>query len=320
MLTLFRKALAAAALALPALTASAGTYPEHAITLMIPYPPAGTADAIARPLSVVLSKRLGVPVVLEYKGGAGGAIATQYVSHSNADGYTLLMVLAAHAINPSLYKNLPYDSVKDFTPVSMVARLPLVLYSNPKSGLKTVADILEEAKKNPGKLSFGSAGSGNTSHLAGELFASSAGVQLLHVPYKGGGPSVTATIGGEIPMVFAGPDSLGLARSGRLHTVAVTSLERSALAPDVPTIAETLKGFEVYGWYGILAPAKTPDPIVAKLNAEINASLQDPEFKKLVEPLGYIPTGSTPAEFGTYIQNGMKRWQDVITKANIHLE
>ncbi|OZI34028.1 MFS transporter [Bordetella genomosp. 10] len=320
MFTLLRKALCTAALALPALTAAAAGFPARPITLMIPYPPAGTADAIARPLSVVLGKRLGVPVVLEYKGGAGGAIATQYVARSNPDGYTLLMILAAHAINPSLYKNLPYDSAKDFAPVSMVARLPLVLYTNPRFGPKTVAEIIDYARKNPGQLSFGSAGSGNTSHLAGELFASTAGVKLMHVPYKGGGPSITAAIGGEIPMVFAGPDSLAIARSGRLHTVAVTSLERSALAPDVPAIAETLKGFEVYGWYGILAPAGTPDAVVAKLNAEINASLQDPEFKKLVEPLGYIPTGSTPAEFGAYVASETKRWAEVIRKADIHLE
>lgn len=320
MITFFRRIALAAGLALTASAAPAADYPNRPITIEIPYPPGGTADSVARPLAVELGKRLGVPVILDYKAGAGGAIATQFVAKAAPDGYTLVMVLAAHAINPSLYKSLPYDSAKDFAPVSMVAKLPLVLYSNPKFGPKTVPELIEYAKKNPGQLSFGSAGSGNTSHLAGELFASTAGIKMLHVPYKGGGPSITAAVGGEIPTVFAGPDSLGMARGGRLHPVAVTSLERSPLIPDVPAIAETLKGFEVYGWYGILAPAKTPPAVVSKLNSEINATLKDPEFRKLVEPLGYIPTGSSPEEFGRYVQTETKRWAGVIDKAGIKLE
>lgn len=320
MTDLIRRTVVAAGLALTALAASAADYPNRPVTIEIPYPPGGTADSVARPLAVELGKRLGVPVILDYKGGAGGAIATQFVAKANPDGYTLVMVLAAHAINPSLYKNLPYDSVKDFTPISMVAKLPLVLYSNPKFGPRTVPELIDYAKKNPGQLSFGSAGSGNTSHLAGELFASTAGVKMMHVPYKGGGPSITAAVGGEIPTVFAGPDSLAMARSGRLHVVAVTSQERSPLIPDVPAIAETLKGFEVYGWYGLLAPAHTPAAVVQKLNTEINATLQSAEFRKTVEPLGYIPTGSTPAEFGAYVQSETRRWGEVVRKADIKLE
>lgn len=320
MTQLLRRTLVAAGLAFAVAGAAAADFPSRPITIEIPYPPGGTADSVARPLSVELGKRLGVPVILDYKAGAGGAIATQFVAKANPDGYTLVMVLAAHAINPSLYKNLPYDSIKDFTPISMVAKLPLVLYSNPKSGPKTVPELIAYAKKNPGQLSYGSAGSGNTSHLAGELFASTAGVQMLHVPYKGGGPSITAAVGGEIPTVFAGPDSLGMARSGRLHVLAVTSPERSPLIPDVPAIAETLKGFEVYGWYGLLAPANTPTAVVQKLNSEINATLKSAEFKKLVEPLGYIPTGSTPAEFGSFVQTETRRWGEVIRKADIKLE
>lgn len=315
-----RSALLAAGLALTSLSALADGFPSRPITMVIPYPPGGTADSVARPLSVVLAKRLGVPVILDYKAGAGGAIATQYVAKANPDGYTLVMVLAAHAINPSLYKNLPYDSAKDFTPVSMVARLPLVLYGNTKFEPKTVPELIDYAKKNPGQLSYGSAGSGNTSHLAGELFASTAGVKMMHVPYKGGGPSVTAAIGGEIPTVFAGPDSLAMARSGRLNIIGVTSLERLPLMPEVPAIAETLKGFEVYGWYGLLAPANTPAAVVDKLNTEINSTLKDVEFTRVVEPLGYMPTGSTPAEFGTFVQSETRRWGDVVSKAGIKFE
>ncbi|MCZ2495813.1 tripartite tricarboxylate transporter substrate binding protein [Xylophilus sp. Kf1] len=315
-----RRTVLAAGLALSALASAAADFPTRPVTIVIPYPPGGTADSVARPLSVELGKRLGQPVILDYKGGAGGAIATQFVAKAAPDGYTLVMVLAAHAINPSLYKTLPYDSAKDFSPVSMVAKLPLVLYTNPQFGPKTVPELIDYAKKNPGQLSFGSAGSGNTSHLAGELFASTAGVKMLHVPYKGGGPSINAAVGGEIPSVFAGPDSLGMARAGRLHPVAVTSLERSPLIPDVPAIAETLKGFEVYGWYGLLAPAGTPAPVVARLNAEINATLKSADFRKMVEPLGYIPTGSTPAEFGSFVQSETRRWAEVIRKADIKLE
>lgn len=321
----FRRALLAIGIAATAVTAigntaAAADFPSRPITIEIPYPPGGTADAIARPLAVDLGKRLGVPVILDYKGGAGGAIATQFVAKAAPDGYTLVMILAAHAINPSLYKKLPYDSEKDFAPVSMVARLPLVLYINPQFAAKTVPELIDYAKKNPGQLSFGSAGSGNTSHLAGELFASTAGVKMLHVPYKGGGPSITAAIGGEIPSVFAGPDSLGMAKVGRLHPVAVTSLERSPLIPDVPAIAETLKGFEVYGWYGLLAPAGTPKDVIAKLNTEVGAVLEDPAFRRTVEALGYVPTASTPAEFGAFVQTETKRWAEVIRKAGIKLE
>lgn len=315
-----RETLLALSLAVLPLAAQAADYPSRPITMLIPYPPGGTADSVARPLSAVLSKRLGVPVILEYKAGAGGAIATQAVAKANPDGYTVVMVLAAHAINPSLYKSLPYDSIKDFTPISMVARLPLVLYGNTQFTPKTVPELIEYARAHPGQLSYGSAGAGNTSHLAGELFASTAGIKMMHVPYKGGGPSVTAAIGGEIPTVFAGPDSLGMARSGRLNIIGVTSLQRSPLMPEVPAIAETLKGYEVYGWYGLLAPAKTPDAVVQKLNAEVNATLKDPEFTRIVEPLGYLPTGSTPQAFGTFVADETRRWADVVNQAGIKLE
>jgi len=317
---LLKHLLGAAALALAA-TAHAAPFPERPVEMIIPYPPGGTADAVARPLSAVLQEKLGVPVVVSYKPGAGGAIATQYVARAKPDGYTMVMVLAAHAINPSLYANLPYDSVKDFTSISMVAKLPLVLYTNPKFPAKTVPEFIRYAKEHPGRLSVGSAGNGNTSHLATELFATMAGVKLLHVPYKGGGPSVVAAMGGEVDAVFAGPDSLHLAQAGRLHLVAVTSPQRLALTPDTPTVQEAgLDGYEVQGWYGLLAPAGTPDDVVAVLNKAVSESLADPKFVKTVSDLGYIPAPSTPAGFMDYIRQETQRWAKVIKDAGIKLQ
>ncbi|CAM3585309.1 MFS transporter [Bordetella sputigena] len=317
---LFKHLVGAAALAL-ATAAHAGPFPDHPVELIIPYPPGGTADAVARPLSAVLQEKLGVPIVVSYKAGAGSVIGTQYVARAKPDGYTLVMVLAAHAINPSLYPNLPYDSVKDFSSIGMVAKLPLVLYTSPKFPAKTVPEIIQYAKEHPGSLSVASAGNGNTSHLATELFATTAGVKLLHVPYKGGGPSVTAAMGGEVNAVFAGPDSLHLAKAGRLNVVAVTSPQRVALMPDVPTVQEAgLKGFEVQGWYGLLAPAGTPPDVVAKLNKALNDSVKDPKFVKTVEELGYIPSSSTPDGFMDYIKQETARWAKVVKDADIKLQ
>ena len=304
-----------------ATAASAATFPDRPIELVIPYPPGGTADVVARPLSAGLQKALGVPVVVQYKAGASGSIATQYVARANPDGYTLVMVLAAHAINPSLYPNLPYDSVKDFAPVSMVAKLPLVLYTNPKFGPKTVQEYLSYAKAHPGQVSVGSAGNGNTSHLALELFSTMAGVKLLHVPYKGGGPSIAAAMGGEVNAVFAGPDSLNQAQAGRLRVIGVTSTQRLSLTPDTPTIQEAgLKGYEVEGWYGLLAPAGTPTPVINTLNKAVAQVLADPQFRKTVGDLGYVPTGSTPGAFMDYVKQEMTRWSKVVKDANIKLE
>jgi tripartite-type tricarboxylate transporter receptor subunit TctC len=302
-------------------TGAAAAYPERPIELVIPYPPGGTADVVARPLSAGLQKVLGVPVVVQYKAGASGAIATQYVARANPDGYTILMVLAAHAINPSLYANLPYDPVKDFAPVSMVAKLPLVLYTNPKFGPRTVPELVRYAKENPGKVSVASAGNGNTSHLALELFSNMAGVKLLHVPYKGGGPSITAALGGEVNAVFAGPDSLNQAQAGKLRVMAVTSPQRLSLSPDTPTIQESgLSNYEVQGWYGLLAPAGAPEPVITRLNAAVAQVLADPGFRKTMTSLGYIPTGSTPAGFNDFVKQEMARWSKVVKDANIKLE
>lgn len=311
-----------ATIALSSLLAAAAAfaYPDRPITLVIPFPPAGTADTVGRPLATELSNRLKVPVIVEYKPGAGSTIGTQYVARANPDGYTLLMVLASHAINPSLYPKLPFDTVKDFTPISMVARLPLVLYTNANFPPSTVPELIAYAKKNPGKLNIASAGNGLTTHLATVLFSTAAGIKTQHIPYKGGGPSITAAMGGEVQAVFAGPDSYKFAQAGKLKMIAVAGRERWPYAPDVPAIFETLKNFEVNGWYGIVAPAKTPSSIVRRLNEEIGAILKEPAFQKLVGPLGYTVAPSTPYEFEAYINSEIKRWGDVIRKGDIKIE
>ena len=315
----FRLLLGGFALCAASLACAADDYPTRPVTLVIPYPPAGTADVIGRPLADELRKRLKIPVIIDNKGGAGGVVGTEFAGRAAPDGYTLLLVLAAHSINPSLYK-LRYDPVKDFTPISLVAKLPLVLYTNPAFAPKTMKEIIAYAKENPGKLLIGSAGNGNTGHLAIALLEEQAGIKVQHIPYKGGGPAITAVIGGEVNAVFMGPDSLQYAKAGKLRMVGVAALERWSYAPDVPAIAETLPGFEVTGWYGVVAPANTPPNVVSKLNQEIGAILRDPAFQERVGPLGYTTSPSTPEELDKHIRVEMSRWGDVIRNGNIKLD
>lgn len=314
--------LAAMTLGLAAVSAAAhAEYPERPIQLIVGYPPGGSADVVARPLSVLLSKKLGVPIVVENRPGAGSSIGTQAVARANPDGYTVGLVLAAHAINPSLYKNLPYNTEKDFAPVGKIADLPMALYVNSQFPAKTVGELIAYAKANPGKVTLASSGNGNTTHLAIELFATSAGIDLLHVPYKGGGPAQTAALGGEVSGLFDGPHSLNMVQSGRVRVLGFASKDRLSLAPEVPTISEAgLPGFQVSGWYGLVAPAGTPQPVIDKLNSALNEVLKGADFPKTVEPLGYIVTPSTPAEFGTFVTDETARWKKVIQDANIKLD
>ncbi|SAI65865.1 lipoprotein [Bordetella ansorpii] len=309
--------LACAALACGA-TAHAA-FPERPIQLILGYPPGGSADAIARPLSVLLTKYLGQSVVVEYKPGAGAIIGTQSVARATPDGYTLGFVLAAHAINPSLYK-LPYDTAKDFTSIGKVASLPLALYVNSNFPVKTVQEFIDYARKKPGEISMASSGNGNTSHLAIELFGATAGVKVLHVPYKGGGPAQAALMGAQVQGLFDGPYSMNMVTTGRARLLAFASKERLSIAPQVPTIAETLPGFEVSGWYGMVAPAGTPADVVEILNAAMRKAVADPKFKELVEPLGYVIEPSSPQAFTQFVADEQARWGKVIRDAGIKLD
>ncbi|ARP90674.1 MFS transporter [Bordetella genomosp. 9] len=300
---------------------AAGAYPDKPVTLLIPYPPGGSADMLARPLSAILQARWGQPLVLEYKAGAGGTIATSQLARSKPDGYTLIMVLAAHAINPSLYAKLPYDTRKDFAPVSLVATLPMLVSAPLSTPANNMSEVVAYAKSHPGELTFASAGAGNTSHLAGEMFKSATGINMLHVPYKGSGPAVVALLGGEVSMMFDSfSTSYPQVQSGKLKALAVTGEKRSPLLPNVPTVAESaVPGFVVNGWYGVLAPAGTPAAIVDKLSADIAQALKDPALNRQLAAAGYEPVGSTPKEFAQYIDRELERWGAAVKAAGVKI-
>ncbi|GAB2461311.1 tripartite tricarboxylate transporter substrate binding protein [Comamonas humi] len=305
-------ALSGAAMLAP--VAQAADWPDKPIQLVIPYPPGGSADLLGRPLAVQLQQQLKQSVVLEYKPGAGGTLASQYLARAKPDGYTFLMVLAAHAINDSLYPKLPYDTRKDFAPVSLVATLPMVVAGSAKLPAKNIPELIQAAKAAPGKLTFGSAGNGNTGHLAAEYFSSVAGIQMTHVPYKGSAGVVNAMLAGDIDLTF---DSISTSmphiRSGRMHALAVTSPKRSALAPEVPTIQEQgVAGFDVTGWYAIIAPVATPLAVRQKFSEEIAAALKQPAVQSQLAASGYDPVGSTPQALQSHIDSEIARWAKVV--------
>jgi len=302
--------------------AQAADWPDKPIRLVIPYPPGGSADLLGRPLGLHLQQQLKQPVVLEYKPGAGGTIASQHVANASPDGYTFLMVLAAHAINESLYPKLPYDTRKDFAPVSLVATLPMVVAASSRLPAKTMHELVAAAKAAPGELTFGSAGNGNTGHLAAEYFSSVTGIKMTHIPYKGSAGVVNAMLAGEIHLTF---DSISTSmphiRSGRMHALAVTSPQRSALAPDVPTIQEQgIADFAVTGWYAIIAPAGTPADIRQKLSEEIATALKQPTMQAQLATGGYEAVGSTPQALQAHIDGEITRWAKVVESTGARVD
>jgi len=293
---------------------AAPTWPDRPIQLLIPYPPGGSADLLGRPLAMKLQERLGQNVVLEYKPGAGGTVATQALARAKPDGHTLILVLAAHAINASLYPKLPYDTRKDFAPVSLVANLPMIVAASSSLKANTIPELIAAAKAAPGKLTFGSAGNGNTGHLAAEFFSAQAGIKMTHVPYKGSAGVVNAMLAGEIDLTF---DSISTSwpqiKSGRMRALAVTGEKRASISPDVPTMIEAgMPGFVINGWYAILAPAGTPTPVVERLSKEIASVLTLPDLRTQIMAGGYEPVGSTPQALGAHIEAELTRWNKVV--------
>ncbi len=297
-------------------------WPVKPIQLVIPYPPGGSADLLGRPLAVQLQQQLGQPVVLEYKAGAGGTLASQYVARAQPDGYTVLMVLAAHAINHSLYPKLPYDTRKDFTPVSLVANLPMVVAGSRKLSAKNMNELVQAAKAAPGQLTFGSAGNGNTGHLAAEYFSSIAGIKMTHVPYKGSAGVVNAMLAGDIDLTFDSiSTSMPQIRSGNFSALAVTSPQRSALAPEVSTVQEQgIAGFDVTGWYAIIAPAGMPNDIKQRLSREIATALRQPQVQAQLAASGYEPVGSTPDVLQAHIEREITRWSAVVKSTGAKID
>ena len=310
-----------AALVSPA--AAAQNYPAKAIRMIVPFPPGGPNDILGRVVAQKLAEQLGQQVVVDNRGGAGGIIGAELAARAVPDGYTLLFGgTAPLAITPGMHKNLPYDPTRDFAAVSLVGTAPSMLIAHPAVPVKTIKDLIDLAKAKPGQLNFASAGIGTPPHLAGELFKSMAGVDMVHVPYKGGGPALTDLLAGQVGLYFSGISSaLPFVRDGRLRGIAVTSAKRTAVVPDMPTIAESgLPGFEVGNWYAILAPAATPQVIVTRLNTEINKVLAVAEVRKRFLDLAADPTGSTPGELAAYIRSEIVKWAKVIKLAGIKQE
>jgi tripartite-type tricarboxylate transporter receptor subunit TctC len=290
-------------------------YPNHVIRLVVPFPPGGTTDILARAVAQKLTEAMGQSVVVDNRPGAGGNIGADVVAKSAPDGYTLLMgTVGTHAINPSLYARMPYDHVKDFVPVVLVAGVPNVLVVNPSLPVNSVADLIKLAKAKPGSINFASSGNGTSIHLSGELFKTMAGVDMTHVPYKGSAPALTDLISGQVQVMFDNlPSSLPQIKAGKLRAIAVTSLKRAPALPDVPTISESgLPGFEASSWFGVLAPAGTPPAVVTRLNTEVNKWLQTPEAKEQLLAQGAQAAGGTPEQFAAFIRSETEKWAKVV--------
>ncbi len=301
--------------------AGAQSYPDKPIKLVVPFAPGGSVDIVGRILAQSLGEELKQSIVVENRAGAGGNIGFEAVAHAKPDGYTLLMASSNLAVNVSLYRTIGYDPLKDFAPVSLVALQPNVLMVHPSLPVTTVPELIAYAKANPGKLNFGSSGIGASQHLAGELFKSRAGVDMVHVPYKGGGPAMADLVGGRIQLMFETiPSSMSYVRSGQLRAIAVTTEERSAQLPDVPTVRETVTGVVSRGWLGVAAPAGTPQPIVDRLNGAIRKVIADPAVTKRLSDLGLQVKVSTPAEFSSFIASEVKDFRTLITDAKIPVE
>ncbi len=314
-------ALSALGVLLPSLT-NAQSYPTQPIKLIIPFAAGGPSDVLARAFVPKLGENLGQPIIIENKPGAGANLAAEYVANSKGDGYTLfLMMVGTQAINETLYKKLNYNVVKDFAPISLVGSSSLMLVANPAVPVKTVSELIAFDKANPGKVSFGSSGAGTPLHLAGELFNTQAGTNILHVPYKGAAPALTDVLGGQIQTAIVGtPAALPYVKSGKLTGLGVTSLKRNSNAPEIPAIAETLPKFEVELVYAIVAPASTPKAIVDKLNAQLTSVLNNPEIKAQLNSRGFDVVTSTPAQTADYIKSEVVKWGPIVKKSGATAE
>lgn len=319
-LACLKRTLAAAALGVCAFVAQAQPYPAKAIKLVIPYPPGGLADTYARTLGQALSDRLGQPVVAENKPGGSLIIGTEAVAKSPADGYTILLAsVSSLALNVSAFKKLPYDPVKDFSPVAMTFHIPLFLMVNADLPVKSVQDLIAHAKANPGKLSYASLGHGSSLHIAGEVFKKMAGIELLHVPYKGTTTALPDLISGRVSMIFDGGAFLPQVQAGKLRVLAVTSTRRLESMPEVPTMAEAgVPGYEVVFWFGIVAPGGTPRPVIERLAKEIHDISRAPAFREKLTGFGNILYATnTPEEFGELVKKDIAMWAKVLRDAGV---
>jgi tripartite-type tricarboxylate transporter receptor subunit TctC len=314
--------LVALALGLAAAAAAAQEWPAKPVRFIVPYPPGGGTDVIARIVQPRLAEALGQTIVIENRGGAGGAVGTEAAAKSPPDGYTFLFTLSSHTINPLLYK-LNYDVERDFAPVTLIVSVPQLVAANPSSPLKTMRDVVATAKAHPGRLHFASVGNGTPSHIAGELLKLKAGIDIVHVPYKGGGPAVADTIGGQVWLLFVTmPAAMSHVRAGKLRALAVTTLKRNPGAPDIPTVAEALgiADYEVDSWYAMFAPAKTPPAIIARMQREVARVIEMPDVKQKLLEQGGDTVGSSPEALDRVVRGELKKWAELIREAKIKLD
>lgn len=298
--------------------AVAADYPDHPIKLIVPFAPGGSTDSQARVLAEYLSRELGQQVVVVNAGGAGGTLGLNQGAKATPDGYTLVTATPSLTINPYIQKDIPYDPIKDFAPIALVATSPIVLVVPKDSRIHSVRDLIDMAKARPGEIRYGSAGIGSATHLSTALFEAMAGVRLVHVPYRGAGPALLDVIAGRLDLQFENaPSVLGHVRGGALRGIAVGSAKRSSLFPDLPTIAETVPGYEATSWFGVLAPAKTPHAVVDKVNAAINKALVDATVKKQMDALGVELIGGTPDNFAAFLKARMAELKTVSKAANL---
>lgn len=313
----------AALLFLPALPVAAQAFPSKPVRLILPYPPGGGSDTIARPVTRKISENIGQQVIVDNRGGAGGNIGMEAAARAAPDGYTIVMALTAQlAVNPSLYARIPYDPVRDFEPVTLLANGAYLLVAHPSLPAKTVKEVIAIAKKRPGELLYASSGNGSGGHLANELFNVMTGIKITHVPYKGGGPALIDTISGQTQLLFATPiASGGHIQAGRLRAIAVSTTKRVGTLPGIPTVSESgVPGYDSGVWYAILAPKGTPQNIINRHNEEFRKALGDPGIREFLTKSGVDPDGGTPDELGKYIRSELAKWAKVIKAANIRLD
>ena len=313
-----RLAAGAAAFPLVGRVAWAQAYPTRPVRIIVPVAPGGALDIIARIVGQQLSGRLGQPFVIENRPGAGTNIGIEAAVRAPADGYTLLLIPQSVTTNATLYENLSFNFIRDIVPVAMLSSLPLVMEVSPQLPAKTVAEFIAYAKSNPGKITMASDGTGSASHVGGELFKLMTGIDMLHVPYRGGSPALTDLIGGQVQVMFSPlPESIGAIKAGHVRALAIATVARSEALPEVPTVADSVPGFDASTWQGIGAPRNTPAEIVERLNKEINAVLADPKIKERLAELGSVPTPMSPADFANLIAAETEKWGKVIRAANI---
>jgi tripartite-type tricarboxylate transporter receptor subunit TctC len=311
--------LAVALLGAAQIAAAQAPYPSRPVRFIVGFPPGGSNDIVARALAPKLGELLGQQVVVDNRGGANTAIATEIAANATPDGYTILMNAPGHSTNPWLIKKLNYDSIRDFAFITQIGRAQNLLVTHPSFPPKTVQELIAYSKQNPGQVNFGSSGIGTSVHLSAELFQYMTGIKWVHVAYKGGGPGLVALLAGEVSLYFGNlPTVIRHARSGKLRAVAVTGLKRAAAAPEIPTVAESgVPGFEVATWWGMAAPVKTPPPILARLHKETIRALQAPDVRERLEKLGAEIVASSPEQYAAYIRNDIAKWGKVIKAAGI---